>query len=157
MSTLLSPPPSAARSRPTSLALLRAAARSDGARQARFIVVGGVCALLQLLFLFVLKQAGMASLPSNIAAYLLSAEVNFYLSDAYIWHDRRGVGARGLGSRWLAFHLSIAGTFVVSQLVFLFGVAFVTYLVASALGIGVAAVLNFAIQDRLTFRTARRG
>jgi putative flippase GtrA len=36
-------------------------------------------------------------------------------------------------------------------------VAAVNYLVASTLGIGVAAVLNFAIQDRLTFRTARRG
>ncbi len=137
------------------LALLRMAALSRLARPARFAAVGGVCALLQLAILFALSQTGMPSLPANVAAYLLSAQVNFVLSDRFIWHDRRVRGADPIGRRWLSFHLAIAGTFLVSQVTFVLAVAFVHYLLASALGIALSAVLNFAIQDRLTFREAR--
>ena len=136
------------------LALLRMAALSRLARPARFAAVGGLCALLQLAFLFALSQLGMPSLPANVVAYLLSAQANFVLSDRFIWHDRRATSADPIGRRWLSFHLSIAGTFLVSQAVFLIAVAFVHYLLASALGIALAAVINFAIQDRLTFRAA---
>lgn len=61
---------------------------------------------------------------------------------------------RGLARRWLRFHLSIGGTAALNLLVF--GVARLALpaLAASALGIGVAAVFNYLLADRLVFRPA---
>jgi putative flippase GtrA len=130
---------------------------SNAARPLRFAAVGGVCGLIQLALLTLLELGGLAAIPANAAAYLLSAQVNFLLSNHFIWHDRwsRGVSGRDLLRRWLGFHGSIAGTFVLSQAVFVASRLVLPDVLASALGIGVAAVANFLIQDRLTFRRVR--
>lgn len=130
---------------------------SDAARPLRFAAVGGVCGLVQLALLVALKAGGLAAIPANVAAYLLSAQHNFLLSNNLIWHDRWSSQAtvRDLGRRWAAFHASIAGTFLLSQAVFIGSRLLVPDVVASALGIGVAAVVNFLIQDRLTFQRVR--
>ncbi len=126
------------------------------ARPARFALVGGACGLLQLLFLVLLKRAGLAAIPANVAAYILSAQVNFLLSNRFIWHDRWSSDARrsDLLHRWLSFHASIAGTFVLSQAVFVAARLLLPDVAASALGLAIAAVVNFLVQDRLTFRRA---
>src|SRR5947209_7636301 len=99
---------------PHGAAGLRAALLSGAARPLRFAAVGGVCGLLQLVLLVLLKWTGLAAIPANVGAYLLSAQANFLLSNHFIWHDRWSSRAtlRDLGQRWAAFHLSIAGTFV---------------------------------------------
>jgi putative flippase GtrA len=127
---------------------------TDEARLVRFTLVGAVCGLLQLVLFATLKFVGLPPIPANIAAYLLSAQVNFVLSNCFIWHDRRsgGVGGRDLAQRWLGFHGSIAGTFLLSQAVFISGRLLLPDLIASALGIGVSAAVNFFIQDRFAFR-----
>jgi putative flippase GtrA len=130
---------------------------SSRARLARFALVGGACGLLQLVILIVLKLVGVAAIPANVAAYLLSAQVNFLRSNGFIWHDRWSSGCSGqvLLRRWTAFHASIAGTFVLSQASFILARLVTPDVVASALGIGIAAVANFLVQDRLTFRPSR--
>jgi len=132
---------------------LRGLLLADVARPARFAIVGGLCALLQLALLALLLRAGTEALPANTAAYLLSAQANFVLSDRFIWHDRRTERSRqGVGRRWLSFHASIAGTFALNEAVFVVARLALPDLVAAGAGIGIAAVVNFIIQDALTFR-----
>lgn len=122
------------------------------ARMLRFAGVGGVCGALQIGLLVALTRPGVGALVANVTAYLLSAQVNFVLSDAFIWGDRRlRRTGKTLARRWASFHLGIAGTFVLSQAVFVAARAVLGDVAASAAGIGLAALINFAIQDRLTF------
>ena len=122
------------------------------ARLLRFALVGGGCGLLQLVLLSLFVRWSTVSAAANSAAYLGTAQLNVVLSDRFIWSDRRE-GSKAW-RRWFAFHTSIAGAFVVSQLVFLTALPLVPVTMASALGLALAALLNFAVQDRLTFRTS---
>lgn len=133
-----------------------AAATSRGAgRLLRFATVGGLCGAIQVGLLLLLAGAGAGALTANVIAYLLSAQVNFVLSDRVIWGDRRlRVTVAGLARRWLGFHASIAGTFLLNQAVFVVARGVVPDAAAAIAGIGVSGLVNFAIQDRLTFRGA---
>jgi len=129
----------------------------DAARPLRFALTGGVAGVTQLALLALLTRHGWLDLPANGVAFLLAAQVNFALSVTFTWRDRRD--GRSLGRRWLAFHGAIAGMAVVNMLVFAASRAVAPALVASLLGIGVAAVGNFVVGDRLVFRgqaSARR-
>jgi putative flippase GtrA len=126
----------------------------DRARPLRFVLVGSICGAVQLALLALFLRGGAPVVPANVVAFLLSAQLNFVLSTLFIWHDRRAGGGmtRGLIRRWLGFHGSIAGTAVLNQAVFVLALLVAPDLAASALGIGVAAVANFLLQDRLVFR-----
>ncbi|MGH2583650.1 MAG: GtrA family protein [Dehalococcoidia bacterium] len=102
--------------------------------------------------LAVFLAAGWRAIPANAVAFLLSAQLNFALSRWFTWGDRRKLGP---ARRWLAFHGSIAGTALLNQCVFVVAQVATPDLVASALGIGAAAVVNFLLQDRLVFRGRR--
>jgi len=127
---------------------------SSATRPLRFAAVGGAAALVQLALLVLLKRFGMGAIPANVGAYLLSAQLNFLLSNHFIWRDRwsRGATAGDLLRRWIAFHGSIAGTFLFSQAVFIAARVALPDVFASAFGLGCAAIANFLIQDRLTFQ-----
>jgi len=132
----------------------------DAARPLRFALTGGVAGVTQLTLLALLTRHGWPELAANGVAFLLAAQVNFALSVTFTWRDR--VDSRSLGRRWLAFHGAIAGMAVVNMLVLAASRAVVSALVASLLGIGVAAIGNFVVGDRLVFRghapaSARRG
>lgn len=131
---------------------------ADHARPLRFVLVGGVCGALQLGLLALFLRWDLAPVAANVAAFLVSAQLNFALSARFTWHDRAATKrpAFGLLHRWLAFHGSIAGTAVLNQIVFILGHAVVADLVAAGVGIGVAAIVNFVVQDQLVFR-GRRG
>jgi len=125
--------------------------RAD-ARPLRFAIVGGTAALLQLVLLAALTDAGWHAALANVAAYLLSAQVNFALSTLFAWHDRHLAVRGALPRRWLRFHGSITGTFALNQLVFLAARTALPTLVASALGIICAALINYLVFDRVVFR-----
>jgi len=122
----------------------------DAARPLRFALTGGVAGITQLALLALLMRYGWPGLAANGGAFLLAAQVNFALSVTFTWRDR--CDGRPLGRRWLAFHGAIAGMAVINMLVFAASRAVAPSLVASLLGIGVAAVGNFVIGDRLLFR-----
>lgn len=137
---------------PCTPAALWSAVRRAAARPLRFAAVGGLCGLLQIALLVALMWLGVDALPANIVAYLLSAQLNFYLSDLFIWHDRHVRRTiEHLARRWLGFHASIAGTFVFNQAIFVVVRHFIPDAAAAAAGISMAALVNFIIQDRLTF------
>ena len=122
----------------------------DAARPLRFALTGGVAGVTQLGLLALLTRHGWPDLAANGVAFLFAAQVNFALSATFTWRDR--LDGRPLGRRWLAFHGAIAGMAVVNMLVFAASRTVGPTLVASVLGIGVAAAGNFVVGDRLVFR-----
>jgi len=123
------------------------------ARPLRFAVTGGFAALIQLALLTLLTHAGWAPLSANALAFLLAAQVNFIMSSRFTWRDRRE--SRPHWQRWAWFHISISGMAVLNMGVFAIAVHIVPTLVASALGIGFAALGNFFLGDRIVFRAHR--
>ena len=84
------------------------------------------------------------------APIFVPAQINFLLSNRFIWHDRWSEHAGGgdLLRRWLSFHGSIAGSFLVSQVIFI--VARTTVPERGRFwpwACGIAALANFLIQD----------
>ncbi len=122
----------------------------DAARPLRFALTGGAAGVVQLILLALLTRHGWPGLAANGVAFLFAAQVNFALSVTFTWRDR--FAGRGLWRHWLAFHGAIASTAVVNMLVFAAARNVLPALAASALGIGVAAVGNFIVSDRLVFR-----
>jgi len=122
----------------------------EAARPLRFALTGGIAGVVQLALLALLTRHGWPALAANGVAFLLAAQVNFVLSVTFTWRDRSD--GRGPWRRWLAFHGSIASMAVVNMLAFAVARAALPALTASALGIGVAAIGNFIVGDRLVFR-----
>src|SRR5438876_266544 len=60
----------------------------DRGRLVRFAVTGTVCGLIQLTLLHLLELAGWNSSLANATGFLISAQVNFLLSNHFIWGDR---------------------------------------------------------------------
>jgi putative flippase GtrA len=125
-----------------------------GARVRRFALVGITCGLVQLGLLQVIVEGNVQENLANLAAFALSVQVNFTLSQLYTWRDRR-MSTRGppeLVRRLFVFNGAAATTGVVNQGMFGLANLLIWYLPAAALGIAVAAVTNFLLNDRLVFR-----
>jgi putative flippase GtrA len=123
---------------------------SQRARPARFVITGGLAGLTQLVLLKILIDHGWNGFVANAVAFVLAAQLNFLLSSLFTWRDR--FQGRSLGRRWLVFHASIATMAVVNMAIFAVARLALPDLVASAVGICVAAVGNFFLGDRLVFR-----
>lgn len=93
---------------------------------------------------------------ANAIAFLLSAQVNFLFSSLFTWYDRQvkseASRLRAIVIRWLSFHGSIVATAFLNELVFIVASAIVPTLLASALGICSAALINFFVFNRFVFR-----
>jgi putative flippase GtrA len=122
----------------------------------RFALVGSTCGLIQLGLLHILVEAEVQANLANLAAFAISAQVNFILSQFFTWRDRWAPSLRPsrLISRLFLFNGSVATTGVVNQSVFALANLIIWYLPAAALGIAVAAVTNFLLNDRIVFRLA---
>jgi putative flippase GtrA len=128
---------------------------SPAARALRFVVSGSISALGQFLVLALLLDLGWNRFPANLAGMAFGAEMSFVLGCLLTWRDREETG--DLRRRWIVFHGSIAATALVNILVFSVCQLYAPTIVASALGIGVAAIGNFVAGDRLVFRASVAG
>lgn len=128
----------------------RALLFSAGARPLRFACTGGLAGLTQLSLLALLLRHGWHPQGANALAFLVAAQFNFVLSYLFTWHDRPAT--RKLWRSWIMFHGSIAGMAVINMLAFTGARMVLPPLIASAVGIGVAAIGNFTLGDRLVFR-----
>jgi putative flippase GtrA len=120
-------------------------------RVPRFVLTGGLAGLTQLALLKLFINQGIHALPANLIAFLLAAQLNFVLSNAFTWADRRP--GHAMWRRWSAFHGSIASMAIVNMIVFAFAHTVMPVSAASVAGIGVAAIGNFFIGDHLVFRS----
>ncbi|MGD0765707.1 MAG: GtrA family protein [Dehalococcoidia bacterium] len=141
---------------PTRPSELRERARALYAnRVARFLAVGGTCAIVQLSILHTLVVSGVEPHLGNLAAFIVSMELNFVLSQFFTWRDRWSAGLRPsmILGRFLMFNVSASATSgVLNQGAFALFSLFISYLPAAAIGICVAATSNFLLNDRVVFR-----
>jgi putative flippase GtrA len=123
-------------------------------RLIRFGAVGSTCALLQLLALGVLGHLGLELHVANILAFILSTQVNFALSSAITWRDRRMLRTTpGNAARRLAGYNALAlGSLLINQAVFAVALPHAPYLVAGVAGILAGMLLTYAISGQLLFR-----
>lgn len=125
------------------------AAPSIAMRLPRFMLTGGLSGLLQVCLLAVLTHYGWSPVPASATAALLGAQLNFALSSLITWRDRP---ADVLWRRWLLYHGSIAGTMVLSVIVFALLRTTAPDAVAAAGGIAAGGMANFLLGDQLVFR-----
>ncbi len=123
-------------------------------RVVRFVSVGGVASLLQLLLLYVIQLTGISKLLANFFAFEISTQVNFTLSYFITWYDRtpEKPTARYVIERLLGFNGMAVTTLIINMSVFALLLLYVHFMIAGAVAILVAAATNFVISSRLIFR-----
>jgi len=124
-------------------------------RIVRFVSVGAVASLLQLLLLYLIQLTGISKLVANFFAFEISTQVNFVLSYFITWYDRtpKEPTVRYVIERLLAFNGMAVSTLIINMSVFAILLFFhVHYMVAGALGIIAATTTNFVVSSRLIFR-----
>ncbi|WP_338254787.1 GtrA family protein [Dictyobacter halimunensis] len=131
---------------------------SSKALPLRFICTGGTCACIQLGLLQMFVHSGCRPIIANTIAFLVSAQVNFLFSNLFTWHDRCSAtnAKRAILGRWLAFHCSISGSALLNLAIFTLAHLIMPDLLSCALGIIIAAILNFTVMNRFIFRVHAR-
>ncbi|MBX6342936.1 MAG: GtrA family protein [Thermomicrobiaceae bacterium] len=121
---------------------------------ARFAAVGLACGALQLGLLAGLVRLGAPHVLANLAALVLSTQVNFLLSAALIWPERSTLSQPPsvVLARLVGFNATAAATTLLNEAVFAAAFRVVPYLVAGAAGIAVAAPINYLVQHGLIFQ-----
>jgi len=132
-------------------------------RFARFGVVGGsgifvnqavLYAGMEWLFVSVAKEARLGyALPLAIA---IATTYNFFWNRLWTWRERRAVESAGVAKQYAKY---VAATLIGSSLQYVLtrylanDVGFALhYGVANLIAIGIASLVNFVINDRVTFR-----
>ena len=121
-------------------------------RALKFALVGALCFAVQYLALLLLARTGLVRPLADGAGFLLSAQLNFALSTAFTWRDRRGARARGLVARWASFNLTALLGLAINTGVFSLLYPSLGNLAASALGVLAGAGCNYLVLDLLVFR-----
>ncbi len=123
-------------------------------RLARFVLVGGTCAALQLLVFAGVLRFGAEPHLANTGAFLLSTQLNFFLSAAITWRDRMTLtgGRTAIGIRLATYNTMALGTLLLNQLAFTLAVTHFPALLASGVGIAASAVANYLLSRSLIFR-----
>ncbi len=127
-------------------------------RLARFCGVGLACGALQLALLAGFVRLGAPHVLANLAALVLSTQVNFLLSAALIWPERSTLSQPPgvVFARLLGFNATAVATTLLNEAVFAAALRVVPYLVAGAAGIAVAAPINYLVQHGLIFQRHER-
>jgi putative flippase GtrA len=120
----------------------------------RFLSVGGVASLLQLLLLYLIQLTGISKLLANFFAFEISTQVNFTLSYFITWYDRtpKKPTVRYIIERLVAFNGMAVSTLVINMSVFALMLLYAHFMIAGAVAILVAAAANFMVSSRLIFR-----
>lgn len=124
-------------------------------RISRFAVAGGSSALVNLVALHLLVsglgwQGGWHEDAANLLALEISTLCQFTLCRCWVW---RGETSRPLWSALFAFHAAVAMTSGGRVVLFsLLRLAGLHYLPNALIGIGLAALFNYLLYDRLVFR-----
>lgn len=128
------------------------------ARIGRFVLSGGSSALVNLLLLHVLVtmlglKGGLKEDAANLIALELSALFQFTLCRHWVWRNAHEIPLwRGL----LTFHGAIALTSAGRTVLFsVLRQAGLHYLPNAVLGIGLAAIANFLLYDRVVFKPSQ--
>lgn len=123
-----------------------------------FAGVGGACLLLQLSVLHLLLvtfhiESRLGESLANVLAFLLSTQVNFWLSRSTTWRDRRVPGTSVLArlKQQLAFNALAIGGLAVNQTVFLLTSKHIGAVPASGIGTVAASGLTLLLSAFAVF------
>ncbi len=86
-------------------------------RLLRFVSVGLLCLLIQILFLQLLK-ALISPVIANAIGFVISAQLNFLLSYRFTWHDSARKSGKQLVITWLQFNLVVLLAACINSVVF---------------------------------------
>ena len=121
-------------------------------RPIRFLVLGGVAAVIAIGMLEALKSLGMGAVLAYAIALAVSLQMQFVTNQMFVWGDRPSGGRRDLFDRWVGFHAYTALSLAANLVIFA-GVHLVAPdILAVAVGTLAATAFKFGTLDRLTFR-----
>ena len=124
----------------------------------KFLIVSGSAVALNLALLFLMvRYLGLSTpLGQNIANAIsmeLSIIYNFFMSRAITWRGRYKERGSRLLIQILKFHFVIGVTLLLRLALFpILQLHGVFYLINAAIGIALAAILNFVVYDTLIFK-----
>ena len=101
-------------------------------RPVTFALVGGLCFAVQYGILTGLAATGVGATFANAAGFLISAQLNFVLSAAVTWGDRRVATAGGTLARWASYQATAGLALAVYVAVFAISVGTLGSLAATA-------------------------
>ncbi|MEI9477279.1 MAG: GtrA family protein [Deltaproteobacteria bacterium] len=132
-------------------------------RLKRFLIVGSSAAIVNFaLMIFFVEALSFNTYVLKNIANAISMEVsvfyNFLLSRIWTWGDAPKRQGKGLVSQFISFNLAALTGILVRIIIFAalekFGVF---YLLNLTIGIGLAALVDFILYDKLIFRRALDG
>jgi putative flippase GtrA len=118
----------------------------------KFLLVGAVGLAVNQAMLFALH--GMASVSERVAspiAIFVSMVVTFLLNEHWTWHDR---GTGKIAHRVMFYFPINSGGLVINYVIFILLVDHTElhYLMANLVGAGFAAIWNFSLNHKITWR-----
>jgi putative flippase GtrA len=127
----------------------------------RFLIVGCSAALVNFLLitifieLLVFKSYFLKNL-ANILAIEMSAIYNFSISRVWTWKDTPRRQGKSLVDQFIYFNLVLLAGIVIRVILFaVFEKWGLFYLLNVAIGIGIAACINFILYDKFVFKRER--
>ena len=127
----------------------------------KFLVVGCSAAVVNFLLMavfiefFGFKTYFLKNL-ANILAIEISAVYNFSISRLWTWRDAPRKQGKSLVAQFISFNLALLTGIVLRIVLFAILEKWrVFYLLNVAIGIGVAACIDFVLYDRFVFRRTR--
>jgi len=124
----------------------------------KFLVVGTSAAIVNFLFIsFFIEIMGFKSYflknLANILAIEMSAVYNFSISRLWTWRDAPKKQGKSLFAQFVSFNLALLAGIVIRVIFFaVFEKWGIFYLLNVAIGIGIAAGIDFILYDKLVFR-----
>lgn len=117
-----------------------------------FGLVGIAIMMMGMVLLYALVQFGR--IEQNLAYFIqaiVSIEANFCLNKFLNWRDRKG----NILTQWVKFHTTKIGTVALNQCLFAGLVQLgIHYLVVTLVGVAVATIINYIINDKFVFLSA---
>jgi putative flippase GtrA len=130
-------------------------------RIVKFLIVGCSAAVVNFLLITIfIELLGFRGYflknLANILAIEMSAVYNFSISRVWTWKDAPKKQGRGLLGQFISFNLALLAGIVLRVILFaVFEKWGVFYLVNVAIGIGIAACIDFILYDRYVFKRKR--
>ena len=129
-------------------------------RPFKFIIIGGIGALLQLLVLSSLVdgfslEGNISQTLANITAIFLAAEIVFPLHERITWGDRRNSALiqKRLLRQLFIYNSTRVVAWIVQIVTFLVINLWVSYLLAGVISNIIAAFANYLAGDKLVFKS----
>ena len=129
----------------------------------KFLIVGCSAALVNfLLITMFIELLGFKSYflknLANILAIEMSAIYNFSISRVWTWKDALRKQGKGLVGQFISFNLALLAGIVIRAILFaVFEKWGLFYLLNVAIGIGIAACIDFILYDKFVFKREGTG